>query len=141
LIGENTSDQEVQELRHLFGRHQDITRRVENLPNGIRTITETDNPRLLPDLISHTVGMIARLEAGDDPRVPVQSPTLDILFRNAASISTEIEIIDTGIIVIQTSDDPEVVAALQTHASEVTDLVERGMAAVDHSRIGRRPRR
>jgi hypothetical protein len=32
--------------------------------------------------------------------------------------------------VVQTSDDPKTVAALQTHAAEVSDLVQGGMAAL-----------
>lgn len=37
---------------------------------------------------------------------------------------------EEGVIVIQTSDDPEVVAALHIHAAEVTAMVEQGMHAV-----------
>ncbi|MEZ5799358.1 MAG: hypothetical protein R3D29_01200 [Nitratireductor sp.] len=37
---------------------------------------------------------------------------------------------DEGIVVVQTSDDPEVVAALHTHAAEVSAMAERGMQAV-----------
>jgi hypothetical protein len=35
-----------------------------------------------------------------------------------------------GIVVVQTSTDLETVAALQQHASEVTDFVKHGMAAM-----------
>jgi hypothetical protein len=35
-----------------------------------------------------------------------------------------------GIVVVQTSTDRETVAALQQHASEVTDFVNGGMAAM-----------
>jgi hypothetical protein len=37
---------------------------------------------------------------------------------------------DAGLIVVQTSEDPELVAALQTHAAEVTAMSNRGMQAV-----------
>jgi hypothetical protein len=37
--------------------------------------------------------------------------------------------------VVQTSSDPETVAALQKHASEVSDLVKRGMAAAHENRM------
>ena len=40
---------------------------------------------------------------------------------------------------IQTSDDPEVVAALHTHAAEVSAMVERGMEAV-HEMMAARER-
>ena len=44
---------------------------------------------------------------------------------------------DEGIVVTQTSDDPDMVEALQTHAAEVSDMADRGMAAV-HERMMRR---
>jgi hypothetical protein len=37
---------------------------------------------------------------------------------------------DEGLVVIQTSEDPQIVKALQTHAAEVTEMAERGMQAV-----------
>jgi hypothetical protein len=49
-------------------------------------------------------------------------------------IETEIELTDTGISVLQTSEDPKVVELLQKHAAEINDMVERGMRAV-HERM------
>ena len=37
---------------------------------------------------------------------------------------------ENGVIVTQTSDKSDVVAALQKHAGEVSDLAKRGMVAV-----------
>jgi hypothetical protein len=34
------------------------------------------------------------------------------------------------VVVVQTSDDPELIAAMHTHAAEVTAMVEQGMHAV-----------
>ena len=45
-------------------------------------------------------------------------------------IDTEIELTDEGIVVMQTSQDPELVSPLQEHAAEVTDMSDRGMEAV-----------
>jgi hypothetical protein len=41
-----------------------------------------------------------------------------------------IKLTDTGVQIIQTSKDPEVVGLLQKHAAEISDMVERGMQAV-----------
>ena len=81
-------------------------------------------------LVSHVVGMIGRVEKGDDPQIVIQSPTLDIFFARGAGITSTIDVGDEGIVVVQTSDDPEIVAALQTHAAEVSAMADRGMAAV-----------
>lgn len=60
----------------------------------------------------------------------IQSPTLDIFFAHGDRIETEIEMTEIGIVVSQTSEDPDVVEALQVHAAEVTAMAERGMQAV-----------
>jgi hypothetical protein len=134
LRGRDASAEESFEMEVLFRNFPAIDREVTNLPDGIRTHTFTEDPELRAVVVSHVVGMIARVEEGRDPQVLIQSPTLDILFQRRAGIATEIEATETGIAVTQTSDDPEVVAALQRHASEVTDMVARGMQAV-HDRM------
>jgi hypothetical protein len=120
---------ERHEIHDMFMSHDQIRRSVTNLPNGIRTVTESDDPELAATIVSHVLGMGQRVKEGRDPRLPIQSPTLQIIFRNKDKIATTHEPTKTGIIVVQTSDDPQTVAALQKHAAEVTDLVKRGMAA------------
>jgi hypothetical protein len=66
----------------------------------------------------------------DDPEIFIQSPTLDILFANGAEMQAQIDVTDEGIVVIRTSTDPDVVAALHIHAAEVSDMADRGMQAV-----------
>jgi hypothetical protein len=137
LQGEDTTAAESEELFDMFMNHDRITRSVTNLPDGIRTVTESDNPELSAAIVSHVVGMINRVEENRDPGLVIQSPTLDILFRNRDLIETSFEPTPNGIIVIQTSDDAATVAALQKHAAEVSDMVDRGMAAVHDSMMGR----
>ena len=137
LNGRDTTRAEVEEMRAMFMRHPDITRSVTNLPNGIETLTEATDPDLTAVIVGHVVKMVERMEDGRDPMVPIQSPTLQILFERGDSITTEMTPTDTGIRVTQTSPVPEVVAALQTHAAEVSDLAARGMAAVHDSMMGR----
>ena len=81
-------------------------------------------------LVSHVTGMIGRVENLDDPKIFIQSPTLDIFFQRGDGISSDIKVTEAGIVVVQTSTDPEVVAALQIHAAEVSDMSARGMQAV-----------
>ncbi len=130
LHGADTTVQEVDEMKALFRQHKDIRRVVEFLPNGIVTITETDNEDLRGLLVGHVAGMTTRVEDGRDPQVPIQSPTLSLLFERGHLITTELDMTDTGVKVTQTSTDPMVVAALQKHAAEVSDLAARGMVAV-----------
>lgn len=130
LRGLDATDQESAELAEMFRNFEHLSRSVTNLDNGIRTVTSADSPELMDTLTSHVVGMIARVEDGRDPQIMIQSPTLDVFFMRGDGITTDIQITDEGIIVTQTSEDPELVTALQTHAAEVSAMVERGMAAV-----------
>lgn len=130
LLGANATLAESAELQVMFRNFDTITRQVTNLPNGIRTVTRSGDAIVMENLVSHVIGMIGRVEAGDDPQIMIQSPTLDIFFVRGEAIVSDIEITDEGIVVVQTSDDPEIVVALQTHAAEVTAMAERGMQAV-----------
>ena len=137
LLGANATPEESGELAVMFRNFQTLSREVTNLPNGIRTVTRSSDPEVMEVLISHVTGMIGRVDAGDDPQIFIQSPTLDIFFARGEGIATDIEVTDDGIVVVQTSDDPELVEALHTHAAEVSAMAERGMAAV-HEMMMRR---
>jgi hypothetical protein len=137
LRGLDATPEESAELAVMFKNFQLIDRTVENLPNGIRTVTNSTDDEVMANLVSHVVGMIDRVEEGRDPQIFIQSPTLDIFFLRGDRIDTQIDVTDEGIVVIQTSDDPELVEALQVHAAEVTDMADRGMEAV-HDAMMRR---
>ena len=118
------------DIHALFMSHDRITRTVTKLSNGVRTVTESADPRVAQLLKDHVTQMGQRVDAGDDPGLPIESPALRLIYRNHATIHTTFEPTSTGIAVVQTSSDAETVAALQQHASEVTDFVNNGMAAM-----------
>jgi len=134
LEGKDTTDLEVDDLKTIFRSHLGIQRKVINLPNGIKTITEAKDITLREAIVSHVTMMVTRLQEGKNPEIKIQSPTLDELFKVYEEIDTGIEMTDFGIAVVQTSSNPAVVDFLQTHASEVSDMAARGMAAV-HERM------
>ncbi len=138
LRGENASARERMELALLFRKFQTLSREVENLPNGIRTVTRSSDQEVMDALVSHAVGMIDRVHAKDDPKIIIQSPTLDMFFLHGDEIVSDVYVEDEGLVVIQTSNNPEVVAALQAHATEVTAMTRRGMAAVHDMMIQQR---
>jgi hypothetical protein len=121
---------EMDAIHELIVNHDRISRTVTNLPDGIRTVTESDDPQIARIIKEHVASMGQRVSAGNDPGLPIESPALHAIFRNKDKIRTTIETTDKGVIVVQTSSDRETVAALQQHASEVTDLVRGGMSAV-----------
>ena len=130
LRGVDATPEESAEIGVLFRNFHTLGREVANLPNGVRTVTYSSDPAVMDVLISHVVGMIGRVDEGRDPQIIIQSPTLDIFFERHEAVTTEIEITDEGIIVLQTSDDPELVMAMHAHAAEVSAMAERGMQAV-----------
>lgn len=134
LQGKDTTDQEVNDLKEIFRSHKGLIRVVSNLENGIVTTTEAKNETLREAIVSHVTMMVTRLQEGKNPKVIIQSPTLDALFDVYEEIDTEIELTDKGIKVIQTSTNPKVIKLLQKHAAEVSDMSKRGMEAV-HERM------
>jgi hypothetical protein len=121
---------EMGDIHELFVNHDRITRTVTNLPNGIRTVTESSDPRIAQILRDHVTSSRKRVETGNDPGLPIESPALRSIYQNYDKIRTTVEATATGIMVTQTSTDQPTVAALQQHASEVTDFVKDGMAAM-----------
>lgn len=130
LRGANATEQESADLAMMFRNFETITREVENLPNGIRTVTRSSDQAVMDALVNHSVGMIDRVGQLDDPEIIIQSPTLDIFFVRGEGIVSNVEMTDEGLVVVQTSEDPDLVAALQTHAAEVTAMADKGMQAV-----------
>lgn len=58
LQGRDTTDEESADLAVMFRNFESITRTVSNLPNGITTVTHTDDSAVMNALVSHVSGMI-----------------------------------------------------------------------------------
>ena len=129
MMGGDATADERGDLHDLFFNHEKIKRTVTNLPDGIRTVTESDAPQVAATIQKHVAEMGKRVEEGRDPGLPIETPALHAIFLNNDKIKTTYETIEKGIVVVQTSTDAAAVKALQDHAAEVTDLAQRGMVA------------
>ena len=129
MMGGNATASELGDLHEMFGNHDKIKRTVTNLPDGIRTVTESDDPQLAATIKKHVAEMGKRVEEGRDLGLPIESSALHSIFRDKDKIKTAYKTTEKGIVVIQTSADATAVKALQDHAAEVTDLAQRGMVA------------
>ena len=118
----------MQLVHAMIFNHEKIKRTVTNLPDGIRTITESDEPQVAQAIKAHVASMERRL--GDGKEFNLFSPTIPVLFANRDKIKTVVATTDKGSTVTQTSSDPQVVAALQAHAVEVSELARDGMVAM-----------
>lgn len=78
LRGENASIEESSDLEVLFRNFDTITREVVNLPNGIKSVTRSSDSEVMEVLVRHSIGMIQRVEQKDDPKIEIQSPTLNV---------------------------------------------------------------
>ena len=129
LQGGDATRGETGDIHALFVNNEAIRRTVTNLPNGIRTVTESDDPQVAAIIKRHVDDMAKRVAEKRDPGLPIESPALRAIFENYDKIATNIEQTETGVIVTQTSADAATVALLQKHAGEVTAFVEDGMEA------------
>ena len=118
----------MQSAHTLIANHASITREVNEVPSGVRTITTTTNSELVAVLQSHPAEMAERLEGGGHVR------PWDPLFRELAEHADEVEMqytkLENGIEVISTSTNPEVVKLIRAHAYKVSEFVARGRAAM-----------
>jgi len=115
-------------VRDMLFSHDRIKRTVTNLPDGIKTVTESDDPQVAQTIKVHVASMVKRL--GDGKEFNLFSKTIPVLFANKDKIKTTVETTAKGSVVTQTSSDAKVVAALQQHATEVDELARDGMVAM-----------
>lgn len=113
-------------IHSLLDHHQAITRRVVDRPDGVETWTGSDDPAVAALIREHVRQMDARLGSGR----PIRrwDPLFAEIFEHADAITMEIEDTETGVRVVETSDDPYVVRLIQQHAHRaVSEFAERGM--------------
>ncbi|MGZ5093741.1 MAG: hypothetical protein ACXWCY_08040 [Burkholderiales bacterium] len=115
-------------VHELLVNHDQMRRTVTNLPDGIKTVTESDNPQVAQAIKAHVASMSQRLKDGRE--FNIFSTTLPVLFANKDKIESTVTMTDRGAAVTQRSTDAKVVAALQGHAAEVTELGQEGMVAM-----------
>jgi hypothetical protein len=119
----------------LVRNNTQIKRTVTRLPDGIKTVTESDDPKVAQTIKAHVASMSSRLTDGRE--FNIFSTTLPVIFDNAAKIKSVVEMSDKGVVVTRTSPDAKVVTALQAHAGEVTELVRDGMAGMHRGMMAR----
>lgn len=112
----------------MFARHTEIRRRVENVPGGVRTTTESDAEDLVAQLQGHVATMYAHLDQGAE--VTCMSASLPTLFRRAPDYQRHLTFTTTGVVAVETARDPAVTDAIRAHAREVTGFVTDGMPAM-----------
>ncbi len=111
-------------VMNLVHSHTKIKRTVTMLPDGIKTVTESDDPKVTQSIQVHVASMAERLKDGKE--FNIFSTTLPVIFDNADKIKSVVEMTGKGAIVTRTSSDAKVVTAMRAHAGEVSELIRDG---------------
>lgn len=108
----------------LLSGHASVTRKVEEIPGGVKTTTTTSKPELVDTLRSHVRQMARHVE--EQRPVRMWDPVFRDVFAHAPEIKLEVRDIEGGVEVIEKSDDPEATAAIRAHAKKVDSFVSGG---------------
>lgn len=126
MMADPASKADMQGFHYLLEHRGKITRTVTNLPNGIDTLTQSDDPDVAAQLRLHVAAMVSRMEEGRP--IHARDPFFAEMFRQAKHVAIKVERTPTGVHVIETSEDPYTVLLLQEHARIVNAFLENGMA-------------
>jgi hypothetical protein len=132
MMGASPADMSL--YMDMFNRHTEITRTVEKIPGGVRTITQSNAPDLAAQLHAHVSSMYSHVDQGSE--VMCMSQSLPTLFRNAGGYRRQLTLTPAGVIAEETSDDPALTNAIRAHAREVTGFVHEGMPAMMQGMMG-----
>lgn len=115
---------------NLVHNRYSITREVEEIEGGVRTLTRvaTTDPALREVLLTHVRQVSDLIASGG--RVRAWDPLFAEIFDHYDEIEMQIEELDDGVRVTETSTNPEVTKLIRAHAAKVNDFLARGHAAV-----------
>ncbi|TWU44578.1 DsrE/DsrF-like family protein [Rubripirellula tenax] len=119
-------DEDHEVFQYLLQNHDQITRNVKELPDGVETLTESDVPEIAAKIKEHVEWMEYRIENTNPIRM--RDPLFAEIFKHTDKIKMVRENTQKGVRVIETSDDAYVAKLIQAHAKVLTGFVERGFA-------------
>ncbi|QEG20425.1 hypothetical protein [Mariniblastus fucicola] len=111
-------------FHYLLENHDQITRSVTNIENGVETLTESDDPAIAAKIQEHVAAMHHRIK---DIRPLRRWDELFVkIFEHADEIKMKLENTEKGIKVIETSENEDVVSLIQQHAKVVSGFADHG---------------
>ena len=113
-------------FHRLLALHERIQRELEYLPNGVRARTRADDPEIVALLHDHVPSMKQRLEENFGLRF--WDPAFAELFAQHGKIRMELTLLPDGVLIEETSDDPNVVTLIQAHGQIINLFVAHGGA-------------
>jgi acylphosphatase len=113
-------------IQQLFANRDKITRSVKNLPDGVETLTQSNDPRVARLIQVHVAAMKNRLETGRPVRL--RDPLFAALFSHAGDVAMHVENTPGGVHVIEKGRNPLAAKLVQAHAQVVSLFLSNGHA-------------
>jgi len=131
--GGGPGDADHMGFHYLLAHREQIRRTVTQRPDGVATVTESDDPAVADGIRTHVRAMKARLEDGRP--IHARDPLFAAVFQHAHAITMRIEDTARGVRVTETSTDPWVADLIKAHAEVVNRFLANGMAEMhrDHA--------
>lgn len=115
-------------FHYLLDHRQSIQRQVTRLPDGVSTLTESDDPAVAQKIREHAESMHERLL--EKRPIHMRDPLFAAIFANADKVKMALEPTPKGVRAIETSTDPQVAAMIQAHADVVSAFLKNGYEEV-----------
>lgn len=124
-----TTEYDMQVWKALLRDNAKIRRTVRHIDRGVEAETESDDPRIAALIKDHVLAMKDRIREG----YPVRGwdPVFRELFKRHHLIRIDVLLTEKGVKIVETSDDPETVRLMRSHAAGVSDFVKEGFAIMD----------
>ena len=119
--------EDMRVIHRLLKNHDRIRRHVEDVADGIRARTTSRDGEIAELIRTHVTQMKRRVESGDPIRH--MDPVFREIFDHHTEIAIDVEAIPRGVLVVETSANPQVELLIRQHAHRaVSEFVAQGMA-------------
>ena len=113
-------------IHSLLMNHTQITRTVQDIPGGVRTVTTSKDPQLVQTLRTHVWAMKKRVT--QDQPIRQRDPLFRQLFLHFHEINLQVLDVPGGVQTTETSKNPQVTMLIRQHARRaVSEFVKYGM--------------
>jgi hypothetical protein len=131
MSGEGMMDagmmEDMRVIHSLLADHDRISRDVDDIDAGIRARTTSDDAEIAELIATHVGQMKARVEEG--AAIRHMDPLFREIFEHHEEIEMEVARVDGGVLVVETSVNPQVELLIRQHAHRaVSEFVADGMA-------------
>jgi hypothetical protein len=111
-------------FHELLDQRQHITRTVTPRPDGVESLTESNDPAIAAKIRAHVDAMSARVKEARP--IHQRDPLFQEVFKHADKIVMRAEATPKGVKVVETSSDPYTVKLIQAHAEVVSAFIANG---------------